>query len=271
MRRRRGCSAERVATRCHVAEAGEGGGGRRGERKAASAIAVQTVVHRSARPGIAKDRVLAMALLTLLLELLPFVPLAWAYGSLSDATLRGLPGPGRDFDIRTGALLAPILRPRVSGTDGSRAVLQHFVQFFEKELPEWWVELHNSSSPTPTSDGRPVPFVNLIATRDPPGAAVGDVGRLALAAHYDSKLEPEGFIGAIDSAAPCAMLLHAARSIDKALTAKWASMAADGSDELEDKRGLQILLLDGEEAFKVWTQTDSLYGSRYACFLASTH
>ena len=208
-----------------------------------------------------------MALFTLLLELLPLVSLACAYGSLSDATLRGLPGPGLDFDIRTGALLAPILRPRVSGTDGSRAVLQHFVDFFKKELPEWRLELHNSSSPTPTSNGQPVPFVNLIATRDPPGAAIGDVGRLTLAAHYDSKLEPEGFVGAIDSAAPCAMLMHAARSVDKALTGKWAAMAADGSDELEDRKGLQILLLDGEEAFKVWTRTDSLYGSRYACML----
>jgi len=28
-----------------------------------------------------------------------------------------------------------------------------------------------------------------------------------LAAHYDSKLTPEGFLGATDSAVPCAMLL----------------------------------------------------------------
>ena len=31
--------------------------------------------------------------------------------------------------------------------------------------------------------------------------------RLVVSAHYDSKINPEGFIGAIDSAAPCAMLL----------------------------------------------------------------
>ena len=197
-----------------------------------------------------------------LLGLLPLMPLAMAYSPVSDATLHGLSDPGADFDIKTGALLAPILRPRVSGTEASRAVLQHFVRFFTEELPEWRLELHNSSSTTPTSNGNPVPFVNLIATRDPPDAAIGDVGRLALVAHYDSKLEPDGFIGAIDSAAPCAMLLHTARSVDKALTKKWAAMAADGSDELDEKKGVQILLLDGEEAFKVWTQTDSLYGSR---------
>lgn len=198
-----------------------------------------------------------------LLGVLGLLPLALAYSSVSDATLQGIPGPGADFDIHTGALLAPILRPRVSGTEGSRAVLQHFIDFFHKELPEWRLELQNSSSTTPTSQGQPVPFVNLIATRDPPNAGVGDVGRLALVAHYDSKLEPAGFVGAIDSAAPCAMLMHAARTVDKALTKKWAAMAAEGTDDLEDKKGVQILLLDGEEAFKVWTDTDSLYGSRY--------
>ncbi|KAL5390151.1 hypothetical protein PMIN03_008822 [Paraphaeosphaeria minitans] len=203
-----------------------------------------------------------MELLVALLGFLSALPLALAYGSVSDATLKGLPGPGADFDIDTGVLLAPILQPRVSGTEGSKAVLQHFVDFFKKELSEWRLELQNSSSTTPTSKGQPVPFVNLIATRDPPDVGVGEVGRLALVAHYDSKLEPAGFIGAIDSAAPCAMLMQTARSIDKALTKKWAAMAAEGTDDLEDKKGVQILLLDGEEAFKVWTDTDSLYGSR---------
>ncbi|KAF2438678.1 hypothetical protein P171DRAFT_154507 [Karstenula rhodostoma CBS 690.94] len=203
-----------------------------------------------------------MELLVALLGFLGLLPLVLAYSSVSDATLKGLPGPGADFDIHTGALLAPILRPRVSGTEGSRAVLQHFVDFFKQELPDWRLELQNSSSTTPTSKGQPVPFVNLIATRDPPNARVGDVGRLALVAHYDSKLEPAGFIGAIDSAAPCAMLMHAARTVDQALTKKWAAMAAEGTDDLEDKKGVQILLLDGEEAFNVWTDTDSLYGAR---------
>ncbi|KAJ4357286.1 uncharacterized protein N0V89_001861 [Didymosphaeria variabile] len=203
-----------------------------------------------------------LAALLGLLGLLGLLPLALAYSSVSDATLEGLPGPGTDFDIHSGALLAPILRPRVSGTEGSTAVLQHFLDFFKKELPEWRLELQNSSSTTPTSNGKLVPFVNLIATRDPPNAGIGDVGRLALVAHYDSKLEPAGFIGAIDSAAPCAMLMHAARSVDKALTKKWAAMAAEGTDDLEEKKGLQILLLDGEEAFKSWTDTDSLYGAR---------
>lgn len=196
-----------------------------------------------------------------------------AYSEVSSATLEGFPSPGADFDIATGALLAPILRPRVSGTEGNAAVLQYFVDFFQTQLPEWRLELHNTSTTTPISNGELVPFVNLIATRDPPGTATGDVGRLGLVAHYDSKLEPEGFIGAIDSAAPCAMLLHTARSIDKALTNKWAAMAAedDLDDDLGEKKGVQILLLDGEEAFETWTKTDSLYGARYDMLACQSH
>lgn len=192
---------------------------------------------------------------------------AVAYTALSDATLKSLPLPGTDFDIKTGALLSPILRTRVPGTPGSTAVLQHFVDFFNKQLPKWTLSFQNSSSTTPTSNGAKLPFVNLIATRDPPWAkGDGDVGRLALVAHYDSKLKPDGFIGATDSAAPCAMLLHAARSIDEALTRKWnADIAAglnDDLDGIDGHKGVQILLLDGEEAFQTWTHTDSLYGAR---------
>jgi hypothetical protein len=185
-----------------------------------------------------------------------------AYSPLSDDTLKSLPGPGSDFDIYHGALLAPILIPRVSGTPGSLAVLQHFVDFFRNTLPEWTLEFQNSTSTTPLSKGAQVPFVNLIATRDPPGTHSGEVGHLTLVAHYDSKITPKGFIGATDSAAPCAMLMHTARSIDAALTKKWEAMAADGLDELEEQKGVQIILLDGEEAFVNWTDDDSLYGSR---------
>jgi Zn-dependent M28 family amino/carboxypeptidase len=103
----------------------------------------------------------------------------------------------------------------------------------------------------------------LIISRDPPWAAKGDVARLTLVAHYDSKIDPPGFIGATDSAAPCAMLLHTARSIDAALTQKWEAMTAAGQlPEIGTDKGVQILLLDGEEAFVNWSDSDSLYGAR---------
>lgn len=121
-----------------------------------------------------------------------------------------------------------------------------------------------------------------MASRDPPWSQPGGVGRLVLVAHYDSKISPEGFIGATDSAAPCAMLMHAASAIDKALTKKWKHMEEQrkkvkqsADEELEDdkytgsegdiwNRGIMILLLDGEEAFEAWTDDDSLYGARLA-------
>lgn len=196
---------------------------------------------------------------------LVFVTCACAYEELSDVSLRKVPGGGHDFDIHAGALLAPILVPRVPGTPGSLAVQQHFLDFFAQYLPDWRVERHNSTSRTPATGDKDVPFANLVFTRDPPWAQEGDVERLALVAHYDSLYRPEGFIGAIDSAAPCAMLLHTARSIDAALTKKWQAMEASGDagSGLEVDRGVQILLLDGEEAFVSWSDTDSLYGARY--------
>ncbi|KAL5000063.1 hypothetical protein BDV10DRAFT_41817 [Aspergillus recurvatus] len=200
-------------------------------------------------------------LLLIWLAVLYFLLPSNAYRDVSDGTLKALPRPGKDFDIHDGAILSPILIPRVPGTAGSMAVLNHFADFFRTSLPKWNVEFQNSTSTTPVSDGKEVPFVNFIAYRDPPFAAKGDVGRLTLVAHYDSKYEPEGFIGAIDSAAPCAMIMHGMRSIDEALTKKWESKALDDYS-LEDQIGIQVLFLDGEEAFKQWTDTDSLYGAR---------
>lgn len=202
----------------------------------------------------------SLALIALLvLQVAAYVPLS------EDTILNRLVKPDNaDFNIHTGNLLAPILIPRVPGTEGSRKVLQHFVDFFHNSLPEWTVTFQNSTSKTPTHGNTEVPFVNLIATRDPPWAESGNVGRLNLVAHYDSKYQPEGFIGATDSAAPCAMIMHAVRSIDAALSRKWTTMQAEGSTDpdFEEQKGIQVLLLDGEEAFHSWTSTDSIYGAR---------
>jgi Peptidase family M28 len=191
-----------------------------------------------------------------------------AYTKLSDASLAALPSPGDDFNIHTGALLAPILKVRIPGTPEIEEVRQHFVDFFRGTLPSWDIHFHNAT--LPTALGKDLPFVNLVMTRDPPWAKPGEVGRLTLVAHYDSKLTPKGFIGATDSAAPCAMLMHAARSLDNALTKKWEHMQAQGHPELEmgGDQGIQIIFLDGEEAFIEWTHQDSLYGARYVVFFS---
>jgi glutaminyl-peptide cyclotransferase len=189
-----------------------------------------------------------------------------AFQTLTDDDLRNIPSAeAGDFDIHNGKLLAPILIPRVSGTEGSVKVQNHFVDYFSSNLPDWGLLWQNSTSKTPVTGDEDVPFKNLIFRRDPPWSQPGEVGRLTLVAHYDSKITPEGFIGATDSAAPCAMLLHVAKSIDAALTAKWHAIQESGEagDELDVAEGVQIVLLDGEEAFYSWTDTDSLYGARY--------
>ena len=210
------------------------------------------------------QRSISAALLSLLLLLLQITQLTVAYSKVSDNSLKSLRRPtDAEFDIHSGRILAPILIPRVPGTENSTLVLEHFNQYFHDNLPDWTIELHRSTSTTPTSNGAEIPFVNFVAYRDPPWASPADTGRLTLVAHYDSKYEPLGFIGAIDSAAPCAMILHAVDSIDTALTAKWSAMQASGIDSsLEEQIGIQVLFLDGEEAFKSWTGTDSLYGAR---------
>ncbi|KAG5980506.1 hypothetical protein E4U55_003945 [Claviceps digitariae] len=201
---------------------------------------------------------------SLLATLLAAMP-AMAITTLADDDLRNIPSPGDDFDIHNGKLLAPILIPRVPGTAGNRKVQQHFVDFFASSLPDWELIWQNSTQKTPLSGNKQVPFSNLIFRRDPPGSRPGDVSRLTLVAHFDSLADPPGFLGAIDSAAPCAMLMHAARSIDEALTAKWTAQGHDGHDDDElgdEKHGVQILFLDGEEAFVKWSASDSLYGAR---------
>ena len=197
-----------------------------------------------------------------LLLILNLLLITTAYTPLSDQSIENLPRPA-GFDIHSGSILAPILVPRVPGTPGSTQVLQHFIDFFEKVLPNWVISFQNSTARTPVHGNRDVPFINFIATRDPPGTRPGDVARLTLVAHYDSKYTPHGFIGAIDSAAPCAMIMHAARSIDAALSSKWTAMqAADYDSDFEEQRGVQVIFLDGEEAFQSWTDTDSIYGAR---------
>lgn len=208
-------------------------------------------------PGHVISMLLVLALQHLLI--LPVV----AYKPLSDNFLKLVPSGGDDFDIENGKLLAPILIPRVAGTPGQTAAQQHFVNFFAKELPKWSIEWYNSTSTTPVTGSKQVPFQNLVFKREPPWVQEGQSNLLTLVAHYDSKITPNGFIGATDSAVPCAILMHVARTLDKFVTQMYDEMSALGEGGSVDMdMGVQILLLDGEEAFKQWTDTDSLYGAR---------
>lgn len=71
------------------------------------------------------------------------------------------------------------------------------------------------------------------------------------------------FVGATDSAVPCAIMLDLAEALNKLLDERKERLEA-GEEEDEDiaETTLQLVFFDGEEAFKDWTATDSVYGAR---------
>ncbi|KAE8315259.1 peptidase family M28-domain-containing protein [Aspergillus transmontanensis] len=193
--------------------------------------------------------ILLQAVLTLILT----VTHTHTYQPISNNTLTHLSRPNTDFNNHNGRLLSPILRTRVPGSPGSEATRSHFTSFFAGTLPHWQIEFQNSTAKSNTNE---IPIINIIATRDPPGIPAGNISRLTLVAHYDSKNSPEGFIGAIDSAAPCAIIMHAVRSIDAALSRKWGT-----SPTVQYTEGIQVIFTDGEEAiYPDWLEM--LFGAR---------
>ncbi|XP_040434152.1 LOW QUALITY PROTEIN: glutaminyl-peptide cyclotransferase-like protein [Falco naumanni] len=155
--------------------------------------------------------------------------------------------------------LRPLLRERVPGGPGSHAARQHIVGRLVALGATWHLELDAFEAVTPRG---PVTFTNVVAT-----AATAAPRRLVLACHYDTKVLPPGlgqqvFLGATDSAVPCAILLELAAALDQPLR-----RAKDRGAEVT----LQLLFLDGEEAFGDWSATDSLYGARHlAAQMATT-
>ncbi|KAJ3389314.1 hypothetical protein HDU84_008861 [Entophlyctis sp. JEL0112] len=151
-----------------------------------------------------------------------------------------------------GNAVRPFLIPRVAGgTPGSAAVQAHIAQTFAS-LGGWTVERDAFVDDTPF--GRK-PFTNIVATKNPRAPR-----KLVLAAHYDSKYfdsakDPNHleFVGATDSAVPCAILVALAKALNPLL---------DAQDPLAHTT-LQLIFFDGEEAFVDWTNSDSLYGSRH--------
>lgn len=184
---------------------------------------------------------------------------AYAYKPLSDSFLQTLSSGGSDFNPKNGSLLSPILTPRALGSVGHSAVQHHFVDFFSADLPRWKLKWYNSTSILP--NGTKIDIENLVFEREPPWTKEGQANWLTLAAHYDSKNIPEGYIGATDSAVPCAILMHVAWSIDQYVTQMHDEMAALGEGgTVEMDMGVQILFLDGKESLD--GGEPALYGSR---------
>ncbi|XP_048449862.1 glutaminyl-peptide cyclotransferase-like, partial [Rhincodon typus] len=156
-----------------------------------------------------------------------------------------------DFQRLWNVFLVPMLIERYPGSEGIETVRQHIKSHLMALAAHWTLELDTFEDSTPHGKRT---FSNIVATLDPSARR-----RLALACHYDSKYfqrDDQGrvYVGATDSAVPCAMMLELAHALDKELV------------KLKDKRPdltLQLLFLDGEEAFVTWSPVDSLYGSRH--------
>ncbi|XP_052868338.1 glutaminyl-peptide cyclotransferase-like isoform X2 [Anopheles cruzii] len=141
--------------------------------------------------------------------------------------------------------LSKLLVERVVGTDSHEGV-KNFLIDHMRQL-SWTVEVDEFEDTVPIF-GK-LQFSNVIATLNPNAQR-----NLVLACHYDSKYFPnQGFIGATDSAVPCAMMLTIASSMSPYLAA-----VRENADV-----GLQFIFFDGEEAFERWTATDSIYGARH--------
>ncbi|KAI7802751.1 glutaminyl-peptide cyclotransferase-like a [Triplophysa rosa] len=149
--------------------------------------------------------------------------------------------------------LRPLLIERVPGTAGSQIIRQHILTQLGSLSAGWTLEENSFVSPTPKGD---VTFTNVLAVLEPSAPR-----RLLLACHHDSKILPPDpknpqrvFVGASDSAVPCAIILELAAALDTQLKALKQQKSAVT---------LQLVFFDGEEAFEEWTDTDSLYGSRH--------
>ncbi|KAG4430481.1 hypothetical protein IFR05_014043 [Cadophora sp. M221] len=196
--------------------------------------------------------------ITVLLALQSLLQSSHAYMPLSDDFLRNISSGGPDFEPDNGALLSPILIPRVPGTAGHASVQHHFVNYFSTQLPKWNLQWYNST--VKTTKGAEVPISNLVFSREPPWTKTGQANFLTLAAHYDSRSIPEGHVGAT-SAVPCAILMHVARSIDTYMTQMHDEMNALGEGgTVAMDMGIQLVFLDGSESFDGGEA--ALYGSR---------
>ncbi|KAF5913095.1 hypothetical protein HPG69_009046 [Diceros bicornis minor] len=109
--------------------------------------------------------------------------------------------------------LRPLLIERYPGSPGSYAARQHIMQRIQRLQADWVLEVDTFLSQTPYGYRS---FSNIISTLNPTAKR-----HLVLACHYDSKYFPHWnnrvFVGATDSAVPCAMMLELARALDKQL------------------------------------------------------
>ncbi|XP_063916475.1 glutaminyl-peptide cyclotransferase-like isoform X3 [Zophobas morio] len=141
-------------------------------------------------------------------------------------------------------VLDNILVPRVVGTPNHEKVFKYIKK--ELRLLNWHVDVDEFMDKVPIFGN--LKFKNIVATHNPQAERY-----LVLACHYDSKYFKDiEFVGAIDSAVPCAMMLEIAKTLSQDLQKSKNKNVA-----------LKLVFFDGEEAFENWGPHDSIYGAKH--------
>ena len=141
-------------------------------------------------------------------------------------------------------LMKALLVPRTVGSASHRSVQDFLIKRFTENGWSFSHDTFEAKTPLGTKQ-----FKNLIFTLHPHRPK-----KMLIAAHYDLKSNmQDGFMGAIDSAWSCAFLTEMGYHL------------ANRPCGLQERLDLtpQIVFFDGEEAFKTWSATDSLYGARH--------
>lgn len=154
-----------------------------------------------------------------------------------------------------GKTLDAFLIPRFATSPTIEIVRKFIRDYFATHLKSWHAQIDTFEEETPIGKVR---FQNLIFTRN-----VLAKRKVILAAHYDSKYSlnerngalPDGFVGATDSAWPCALLLYLARMIDL--------YNPPGNAE----ETFQIVFFDGEESirYKIYLMRTGIGGPETHC------
>jgi len=210
--------------------------------------------------------ILCLCCFSLLALVTPTFEAQWlgerAFRELSPAQIRHLvdsPDSSKHLDTSDpSSHLSKILIPRVADTENNTLVKNHITSTL-KNL-NWHIEEDSFTDTTPYGEKR---FTNVIATKDPDAPR-----RVVLAAHFDSKFFStyplNQFLGATDSAMPCALMLDLAEALDPLLNRRKELHEQDKFDDDDlAETTLQLVFFDGEEAFVDWTATDSVYGARH--------
>jgi len=160
------------------------------------------------------------------------------WGALSRQTASGNTATGEAAFEHVRQMVS--LGPRPSGSTAHETMQRYIVE--QAEAAGWTVEQDRFTASTPNG---PVPMNNIIARH--PGSSP-DARVIILAAHYDTKLFNEfRFLGANDGASGAGLLLALAPVLS----------------QRNYQHAVWLVWLDGEEAFREWTDTDSVYGSRH--------